>query len=165
MFQVSDSELDEYAARLVELLERYGVTVTKPAPGESIEVLQSRDMSLSFELSGSLPDGRQPPLSTLVLRERLDPVGSDLLERTGYEYELIDDERDLRRGFHLHDRDWFERRYLVVVHEHCERPIGHYPCAHLSGTPVRDGYAAIELLMDIWTGPLPDCAALPCLDR
>jgi hypothetical protein len=164
LFQLAYGELDEYASRVVELLERYGISLSRPAPGESIEVLEADDGSLSLEVRGSLPDGRVAPLSEVVLRERFEPFGPDRLERTGYEYELIDHEREARRAFHLHDAEWFERRFLVVVHEHCEHPIGHRTCAHYQGSPIRDGYAAVETLLDVWTGPLPDCDALSCLE-
>lgn len=162
--QLSNEWVDDYASRLVALLERYGVVVSKPASSEPVEILEADDGSLSFELIGSLPDGREPPLSTLELRERFQPVAGDLFERDRYEYELLDRERGLRRAFHLHDPGWFERRYLVVVHEHCERPIGLAACAHYHGSPMRDGYAGIVRLIDAWTGEPPDCSLLVCLD-
>jgi len=165
LFGVAVDELDDYASRVVELLERYGVTMTNPAPGQDLEILEADDRSLSFELHGTLPDGRQPPLSTVAIRERFIPAPGHRLERIEYEYELIDHERDSRRAFHLHDADWFQHRFLVVVHEHCERPVGHATSPHYHGTPVRDGFAAVETLLEVWTGPLPDCDALTALDR
>ena len=162
--QLSDLAVEDYASRVAELLERHGVVLTKPAPGAPVEVLEGRDGSLSFELVGSLPDGRQPALSTLELRERFRPIDGDRFERDGYEYELLDHERDFRRAFHLHDPEWFERRYLVVVHEHCERPIKHVACDHYQGSPIRDGYAGVTALIDAWTDEPGDCSKLPCLE-
>jgi hypothetical protein len=164
LFDVGVDELDDYVSRVVELLERYGVVITKPGADEDLEILEADDGSLSFEVRGSLPDGRQPPLSTIEIRERFVQASGNRLARAEYEYELIDHERDLRRAFHLHDAHWFAHRYLVVVHEHCEQPVGHIPCRHYQGTPVRDGFAAVEVLLDVWTGPVSDCDSLPCLD-
>ncbi|MDQ3476194.1 MAG: hypothetical protein M3492_07650, partial [Actinomycetota bacterium] len=121
--------------------------------------------SLSFELRGFLPDAHQPPRSVLELREVWQPTESGVLERRDYAYELLDQERGYRRAFHLHDRDWFADHFDVVVHEHCEQPIGTAPRDHVAGHPVRDGFRAAELLMAIWVDPVvPDSAALPCLE-
>ena len=162
--QLSDEGVDDYAARLVALLERFGVVLTKPGLDEPVDLLEADDGSLSFELVGSLPDGREPARSTVALREQFQPIGAAGFERDRYAYELVDRERGFRRAFHLHDPDWFERRYLVVVHEHCERPIGTAQCAHYHGSPIRDGHAGAISLIDAWTGEPPDCSALPCLD-
>jgi len=162
--RLRDTAVDAYAARLGALLERHGIALSRPAPGAPIEVLEADDGSLSFELIGSLPDGRRPALATLELRESFSAAGDGTYERDRYEYELIDRERDFRRAFHLHVPEWFARRYLVVVHEHCERPIGHSRCRHYEGAPVRDGYAGVVVLMDAWTGEPPDCESLPCLE-
>ena len=161
--QLTDPAVDDYVSRIAELLEGYGVVLSKPAPGEPIEVLEADDGSLSFELIGSLPDGRVPALSTLAVRERLRPIDGELFERDGYEYELIDRQRDFRRAFHLHDPERFERRHLVVVHEHCERPLGEAACDHDEGSPIRDGYAGVTVLMDAWTGE-PGCSESRCLE-
>ncbi len=65
----------------------------------------------------------------------------------------------------LHDADWFVRTYRVVVHEHCERPIGTTHCDHFAGTPVRDGYEALDRLMETWTHDDPvDCTSYACLE-
>jgi hypothetical protein len=162
--ELSSPEVDDYASRVVELLERYGVVLTKPATGERIEILEADDGSLSFELIGSLPDGRQLALSTLEMREWFGPIADDRFERGGYEYELLDHERDFRRAFHLHDPAWFEHTYLVLVHEHCERPVKHAACAHYQGSPVRDGYAGVVALFDAWTDEPPVCSELRCLE-
>jgi len=146
--QLSDEEIDDYASRLVALLERFGVALTKPGDAEPVDVLEADDGSLSFELVGSLPDGREPTLSTVEVRERFQPTAGARFERDRYAYELMDRERGFRRAFHLHDPEWFERRYLVVVHEHCERPIGTAPCAHYHGSPIRDGFAGAVTLID-----------------
>lgn len=161
--RLTDPEVDDYASRIVELLERYGVVISKPAPGRPVEILEADDASLSFELIGSLPDGRVPALSTLEVREHFRSIDRESFERDGYEYELSDRERGFRRAFHLHDAAWFERRYLVVVHEHCERPLGDPECDHYEGPPIRDGYAGVMALVDAWTGEPPDCTGLPCL--
>lgn len=158
------TDLEDYLGRVVLLLERYGVVLDVP-PDEDIQLEESPRGALSFELRGFLPDGRQPPLSVLELREVWQRNADDEVERWEYEYELLDHERSFRRGFHLHDRDDFIRRYQVVVHEHCERPLGTAPCPHLAGSPVLDAFRAAELLMDAWVSPsVPDCAGLPCLD-
>jgi hypothetical protein len=164
LFEVAVDQLDDYASQVVERLERYGVTITDPAPGEDLEILEADDGDLSFGVTGSLPDGRRPPLSTVEIRERFVPRPGNRLERADYEYELIDHERDFRRAFHMHNADWFQHRYLVVVHEHCEQPVGLISCPHYQGTPVRDGFAGVEALVEAWTGPVPDCRSLRCLD-
>jgi hypothetical protein len=163
--ELSDEEVDEYATRLVALLERFGDVRTKPGVSEPVDLLEADDGSLSFELIGSLPDGREPARSTLELRERFQPITGGRFERDRYAYELVDRERGFRRAFHLHDPDWFERRYLVVVHEHCEQPIRTAGCAHYHGPPIRDGYAGAVTLMDAWTGEPPDCSIVPCFDE
>jgi hypothetical protein len=162
--EVSSPGVDDYAARLVELLERYGVVLAKPALGEGVEILEADDGSLSFELIGSLPDGRQPARSSIEMRERFQPIAADRFERVGYEHELLDHERDFRRAFHLHDPEWFEHTYLVLVHEHCERPVKDVACAHYHGLPVRDGYAGVVSLFDAWTDEPPVCSELRCLE-
>lgn len=160
--RLAAAAVDDYVSRLVELLERCGVVLSNPAPGEPAEVLEADDGSLSFELIGSLPDGPVPGLSTLEVRERFRTVAGEMFERDGYEYELIDRARDLRRAFHYHDSEWFERHYLIVVHEHCERPIGDTACDHYHGSPIRDAYAGVMALLEAWTSP-PSCSGLRCL--
>lgn len=161
--ELSDPAVDDYASRLVEVLERWGIVLTKPALGQPAEVLEAGDGSLSFELIGSFPDGRAPALATIEMRERFRAIAGDRFERAGYEYELLDHERDFRRAFHLHDPEWFEHKYLVLVHEHCERSVKHVACAHYSGLPVRDAYAGVEILFDAWTDVPPVCSNLRCL--
>ncbi|HJP88516.1 MAG TPA: hypothetical protein VJ850_05720 [Candidatus Limnocylindrales bacterium] len=160
--QLTGPDVDDYAGDIAELLERYGVALTSPAPRAAVEVLEAADSSLSFELAGSLPDGRAPARSRLVVREHFRRVANDRFERDRYEYELVDRERSFRRAFHLHDPEWFQR-YLVLVHEHCEQPLGTATCAHHHGTPIRDGFAGVLALMDAWTGD-PTCVGLRCLD-
>lgn len=118
---------------------------------------------LSFELLGDLPDGQEPATAEVGVREEFRPIGPDLYERSRYEYGLLDHARDYRRSFHLHFQEWFAREFLVVIHEHCERPIGQVDCEHYEGSPIRDACAGIGVLMDVWTGETPDCADLTCL--
>lgn len=162
--QLSLAALDDYLSGVAELLERYGV-VLDGAPTAPLVLHESPSGAMSFELRGFLPDGRNPPLSVLEIRERWRRLGPDLVERWEYEFELLDHERGFRRAFHLHDSDAFIRRFHVVVHEHGERPIGAAPCDHFVGSPVLDGNRGVELLLKVWTDPgTSDCSALTCLE-
>jgi hypothetical protein len=163
--QLTGDELESYLASTALLLERYGV-VLDLEEDEALALEESHTGRLSFSVRGFLPDGRQPPQAIVQVREiwRLTTANGPY-ERTDYAYELLDHERNDRRAFHLHDPDVFVRRHDVVVHEHCERPIGSAPCAHVSGFPVRDAFAGVERLIDVWLEPrLPDCDGLPCLE-
>ena len=68
-----------------------------------------------------------------------------------------------RRAFHLHDPEVFLRRFLVLVHEHCERPIGTSHCDHYAGLPMRDSREGIGRILAAWTDGF-DCHALTCLE-
>jgi len=161
--RLSGVALEDHVAHVIELMERLGA-VLEAAEDTCIHELPNGVRW--YALEASLPGADAAGASTLVVRERWHRVAGDLFERTEYEYELRDHQRDFRRAFHLHDPDWFVDRHQVVVHEHCERPIGVAPCAHIEGSPVRDAFAGVMRLIGIWTDPeLPECAALPCLDR
>jgi hypothetical protein len=114
---------------------------------------------------GSLPDDTHPARARVVIREGFQRMSPDLYERSRYEYELVDRARDFRRAFHLHFPEWFGRRFLVVVHEHCERPIGLVGCEHYAGRPIKDAYEGVATIMDVWTAEPPHCEALKCLDQ
>jgi hypothetical protein len=153
--------VEDYLLEVADLVERLGITIR----GHSdIPLLEDRNGGLSFELVGDLPDGWDPGRSEVIVREAFEQDGRDGYVRTRYEYELLDRERRFRRAFHLHSPDWFERHFLVVVHEHCERPIGAVDCEHYEGTPVRDAFAGVLALMNVWTGDRPDCSTLRCLE-
>lgn len=161
--QLSSDDLTDYVAAVAALLERYGVVLDLPTSG-AIALDEAPSGIASFALTGALPGGNRPPLSQLAVREKWRPIGEGIFERAEYAYELLDHERDFRRAFHLHDASDFVRRYLVAVHEHCERPVGEAPCEHVAGAPVRDAYAGALALIRVWTDPnIPDCAALDCL--
>lgn len=157
-------EIASYLANLAGLMERHGILLRPSVDGEDLIIGETADGSLSFELLGDLPHGVEPA-SRISVREAFAHVAPGRYERSRYEYELLDVARDYRRAFHLHSPDWFERTHLVVVHEHCERPIGRVDCEHFEGTPIKDGYAGIGVLMTAWTGAPPDCSTLPCLDH
>lgn len=156
-------EVADYLSRVAVLLERYGIVLRIPDGTDELEILEDPAGNLSFELHGDLLDTLLPSSSGITVRERFDRVGPDQYARVGYEYEILDRERGYRRSFHLHDPEWFQGRLLVVVHEHCERPIGHASCKHYEGSPIKDAYAGVEALLDVWTGPAPDCSRLTCL--
>lgn len=154
--------LEDYVARVADLLERLGAVMDA---SQELWVRQSSDGARWFALEADIGGGPSRGAS-VVVRERWRPGSDGHLERTDYEYELLDRDRELRRAFHLHDRDWFIDRHQVVVHEHCEHPLGAAPCQHLEGSPVRDAFAGVMRLMEVWTDPeIPDCRALPCLER
>lgn len=159
----SYEECAEYLSRVAALMERFGATLDLPE-GAELELLEEDDGTLSFEVTGSLSDGNHPALTRLVIREGFRRISPDIYERARYEYELVDQVRGFRRAFHLHFPEWFERRFLVVVHEHCERPIGQVDCEHYAGQPIQDAFAGVTNLMDIWTAEPPDCKALKCLE-
>jgi hypothetical protein len=160
----SNHALGEYLAAVAALLERFGVSLTSRGPDGDLELLEDPDGNLTFELIGTLPDGATAARSTVAVREEFQPIAADLYERRRYEFELIDRGHDYRRAFHLHSREWFERRHLVVVHEHCERPIGTVRCPHYEGSPIRDAFAGILALVTEWVDPPHDCSALRCLE-
>jgi hypothetical protein len=154
--------LEDYVARVAELMERLGAVLD---PGEDLWVRESPDGARWFELLADLGGGASPD-ATIVVRERWRAARAGALERSEYEYALLDRERDVCRAFHLHDAEWFIDRHQVVAHEHCEHPIGVAPCPHLEGSPVRDAFAGVMRLIGVWTDPgVPDCRALPCLER
>jgi hypothetical protein len=161
--RLTSGELDDYVVDLAELAERYGITLNV-SDGPSLAVETEPDGAQRFNLSGFLPDGRQPPRSIVQIAEAWLPDAAGGYERSEYRYELIDHERGYRRAFHWHDESYFEHRFGVVVHEHCESPMGSAPCPHYFGAPVRDGYRAIELLISIWVGDPPHCLDLPYLE-
>lgn len=118
-----------------------------------------------LDLRAFLADPATPTRAIVDLRETWTADGAGACERTEYVYELLDQARDLRRAFQLHDSAWFEHRFLVAVHEHCERPIGVAPCVHVEGSPIRDAFTGVMRLFGVWTDPVvPDCRTLPCLD-
>lgn len=156
-------EISRYLSSAAVLLERYGVTLRLPGHSNELELLEDPSGRLSFEILGNLPSEADPGRSEIAVREEFTPLGSGRYERSRYEYEIIDRERDHRRAFHLHHPAWFERTLLVVVHEHCEQPVGHVVCPHYEGSPIRDAYAGIIALIRVWTGPAPDCSELRCL--
>lgn len=159
----ASDRFDSHVASIAQQAERYGIVLDLPDDGPvTVEVERTGDRR--FDLVGFLPDGRQPALSTIRLTERWRRVAPDLFERHEYAYELLDHERDLRRAFHRHDDAAFVRTFGVVVHEHCESPIGQSACGHHHGRPVKDGFQAVELLMRVWIDEQPDCADLPCLE-
>jgi hypothetical protein len=118
-------------------------------------------------LEADLPGAGIPKSSELRFRERWTRPYQDQSWRLHeYFYELVDHERDARRALHLHDSEWFVEKFRVVVHEHCESPIGTAPCDHYVGLPIKDGHDAIDRLMGIWTrDDGPDCSELVCLDQ
>lgn len=158
--RLTDQGLDDHLADIAKLLDRYGASLD---PGD-LTIEEATAGARTFDVRGFLPDGRQPALAFVEIRETWLPADAWTFERAEYAYELIDRERDFRHAFHLHFPDWFERRFLVVVHEHCERPIGAVDCEHYEGAPIRDAFAGIIKLFDLWTDAPPECDELRCLE-
>lgn len=161
---IHEDECEDYIANVAELMERYGIVLVKPATGEDLVLIEDDRGALGFELIGELRGEGTGRPATIEVREELAPLGEGTFHTTGYEYELIDRSADYRRAFHLHHPEEFGRRYLVLVHEHCESPLGQAECEHYSGMPLKDSYAGLTKLLDAWTeGPI-DCRTLICLD-
>jgi hypothetical protein len=162
--RLSYEELEDYLARVAALLERFGVVFSRPAEGEDLVIEESQPGVLSYELRGELVDPDGVP-ACVEIREQFTSIGPDVHERTRYEYELRDEARGYRRAFHLHSPEAFMSAYLVIVHEHCERPIGAGPCEHYEGSPVMDAFAGVRAIFDVWTDDPPDCDSLRRLDE
>ncbi len=161
--RASSEECETYLGGVAVLLERCGVRLTHPAAGAALELIEDAEGALSFELVGDLP-ADAADAATIEVREELAPIGDGQYQTSRYEYELIDRARDYRRAFHLHDPRWFERQFLVVVHEHCERPLGEPICPHFAGSPIRDAFAGVMALLEAWTAEPAECASLTCLE-
>jgi hypothetical protein len=161
--RLSYQQCEDYLGRVAALLEQFGFVFSLPAEGEDLILEETRAGFLSYELRGELmdPDGGVP--ARVAIREQFTPAGPDIYERTRYEYELRDDARGYRRAFHLHAPEAFMSAYLVVVHEHCERPIGSARCEHYEGSPIKDAFAGVRAIFNAWAGDPPDCAGLRCL--
>lgn len=160
--RLSGAALEGHVAEVADLIERYGAVVD---PEMELVVFESPSGARWFQVRASLWDGRTPSRSIVELREVWRPYSDGSYERSEYVYELLDHERDVRRAFHLHDAETFVRRFQVVVHEHCERPVGSTSCDHYAGEPVRDAFSGVERLVGAWVDPeIPDCTALRCLE-
>jgi hypothetical protein len=159
--RLTDEGLEDHVVLVASLLERYGVELD--VPGDLLIEL-AIDGTQTFDLRGTISLDPSSAQAIVEVRETWVLGESGGLERREYVYELIDHGRDFRRSFHLHDAAWFERRFLVVVHEHCERPIGAAGCGHYEGTPIRDAFAGVVALIDAWTADPPDCSEFRCLD-
>ena len=124
------------------------------------------DIEADVSIRGDLPGGGATSISQVQIREQWRrPFRDQPWRLVEYAYELLDHERDVRFALHLHDRDWFVDAYRVVVHQHCESPIGRVRCRHYAGDPVTDGYQAVDRLLEVWTRDTElDCASLACLE-
>lgn len=58
----------------------------------------------------------------------------------------------------------FARRFLVLVHEHCERPLGITDCDHYAGSPVKDSFEGGRKLIEACMARPIDWATLNCLE-
>lgn len=155
--RLTDAGLDAYLTSVAGLLDRYGLEVA----GDALAIEEAPGVR-RLDLRALLPGGSSR--AGVEVRETWVEADAGAFERTEYVYELLDHERDFRRAFHLHDPEWFAGRFLVVVHEHCENPLGLPVCDHYEGTPIRDAFAGILALMDSWAGEPPDCSTLRCLE-
>jgi hypothetical protein len=162
--QLRREEFPDYVGRVLWLLERYGAELIKPGADDDLELLEEEGGGIGFELVGELAHSGASRTPRLEIRESLAPIGDGRYATQRYEYELLDANGDQRRAFHMHDPDWFARELYVLVHEHCEHPIGRIDCDHYAGTPVKDSYAGAVRLIAAWTAGPMDCASFDCLE-
>jgi len=157
----SGERLDRYGLALATRLDAIGADLDAGSPA----LAEADDGRISLAISASLPGSPSSARARIELVEHWAVDGS-AYQLIGYRYELIDHENDRRRAFHRHDDALFIRAFDVVVHEHCEEPIGVVRCAHGAGLPKRDGFEALNDLLSAWSTPpaAAICAGLPCLD-
>ena len=155
-------DISAYAAQLARRIESTGADVLGPRITYVTGQLVA-DVSITAELPGSgFPRNSEMRLSERWSRPYLDQPWR-LAE---YAYELLDYERHARLALHLHDKAWFVDTYNIVVHEHCEAPIGDVHCRHYAGPPVSDSFDAVDRMLETWMDDrAPDCTAKTCLDE
>jgi len=153
-------DLPDYVASLAQRVATTGADVVVPR----IEYTRGA-LSAQLFVDGELPGSGIPRTSMIHVVERWSRSYLDRPWRLDeYAYELLDHERDLRIAFHLHDAEWFVANHRVVVHEHCERPIGVSRCQHYAGTPIAGGFEALDRLMAAWVSDsVEDCSLRTCL--
>jgi hypothetical protein len=155
-------DLRTHAARLAQRVASTGADLAQP------RIRNTRDhLEADVCIRGDLPGSGIPTSSQVDLTERwVRPFRDQPWRLIEYAYELLDQERHVRFALHLHDQDWFVDNFRVVVHEHCESPIGTFRCRHYAGDPVAGSYEAVDRLLEVWTRDVPlECAPLICLER
>jgi len=157
--RASRAQLISYVSGLATYLLRVGAEL-RGQP--TLDVYD--DGVLGFDIEAALPGPGIPGPAEVRLSETWRPAGA-VFERDEYEYELVDRERGRRRAYHRHDAEAFLRRAETAIHEHCEEFLGRPTCDHYAGSPVRDGYQALERILAAWTEPgTLGCAGLDCID-
>ncbi len=159
--RLSADRLDRYAVALATYLWSVGIDLDQDIP----RLREADDGRLEVVVGGDLPGSGGPGRSRIELAEQWAPRG-DVFEQVAYRYEVIDHFAHRRRAFHRHDDAAFVRAFGVLVHEHCEEPIGVTACEHVAGLPKRDGFEAMNDLLVAWSTPadILICVDLPCLE-
>jgi hypothetical protein len=124
-------DLQRHADDLATYLARTGADFVE----RRLEYADGRTRA-QLVLDADLPGAGLPPVSRVIVRESFE-LRDGSWQQVAYRYELLDREMDCRRTFHLHDPEIVLQRFLVLVHEHCERPIGTSRCDHFAGLPIR----------------------------
>ena len=150
-------DLPGYVETVARRLGSTGADVAGPTIG-----YVAGGLAAGVSIAAALPGSGIPQNSEIRFVERWErPYLDQPWRLTEYAYDLLDHERDVRLALHLHHADWFVANFRVVVHEHCEKPIGVARCAHYAGRPVNGGLDALYRLLAVWMeDPPPDCSAL-----